>query len=46
MKLARQRRSGNRWPDNDRLANPLLIVPDGQVERIACTETERPRSED
>jgi len=43
MKLARQRRAGNRWPDNDRLAASLLIVPEGQVERIACTETDRSR---
>ena len=43
MRLARQRRSGNRWPDNDRLANPLLISAEGQVERIACSDMDRSR---
>jgi hypothetical protein len=41
MKLARQRRSGNRWPDNDRQAGTLLVEPEGQIERVACSETDR-----
>ncbi len=41
MKLMRERRSGTRWPDNDRSTAAALLVRPGYVERIACAE--RPR---
>ena len=37
MSLARQRRSGNRWPDNDRAATASLLMTGGS-EVIACGE--------
>jgi hypothetical protein len=43
MKLARGRRSGNRWPDNDRQASTLLVEPEGRMERIACSEANHGR---
>ena len=36
MRLARQRRPGNRWPDNDRLATAPLALGTGGIEIIMC----------
>ena len=41
MKLVRQRRTGNRWPDNDRMASSPASLHSGDREVIACGE--RPR---
>jgi hypothetical protein len=39
MSLVRQRRAGNRWPDNDRQAITSLGLGTGGVEVIACGDT-------
>ena len=36
MKLMRQRRAGNRWPDDDRQALTPLVEPRGTTQIIAC----------
>ena len=36
MKLMRQRRSGNRWPDNDRQTSAPLTLPASATEVITC----------
>jgi hypothetical protein len=41
MKLMRERRSGTKWPDDDRSAFAVLSLRPNYVERIACAE--RPR---
>ncbi len=37
IRLARQRRTGNRWPDNDRLTSAPLAVEASRTEVIACS---------
>jgi hypothetical protein len=41
MSLMRQRRAGNRWPDNDRQAIASFGVSTGGVEVIACGDGPR-----